>query len=275
MSDLVDRFAGLAMVYGAKIVFALIIFLVGKWLARKLSQLLLAAMERRELDPALRHFSSSLVYYGLLVLVVISALGQLGIQTASLAAVIAAAGLAIGLAMQGSLSNFAAGFLLLVFRPFRIGDYVELAGTAGTVEKILIFTTELKSLDNKKVIIPNAAITAGTIVNYSANPTRRLDLVIGIGYDDDIDRARDAIRAVLDADDRVLADPAPFVAVSALGDSSVNFVVRPWARSEDYWALYCDLTENIKKRFDAEGITIPYPQRDVHLHQGGTAAREA
>lgn len=275
MSDLVDRFAGLAMVYGARIVFALIIFLVGKWLARKLSQLLLGAMERRELDPALRHFSSSLVYYGLLVLVVISALGQLGIQTASLAAVIAAAGLAIGLAMQGSLSNFAAGFLLLVFRPFRIGDYVELAGTAGTVEKILIFTTELKSLDNKKVIIPNAAITAGTIVNYSANPTRRLDLVIGIGYDDDIDRARDAIRAVLDADDRVLADPAPFVAVSALGDSSVNFVVRPWARSEDYWALYCDLTENIKKRFDAEGITIPYPQRDVHLHQAGTAAREA
>ncbi|MAS41359.1 MAG: mechanosensitive ion channel protein [Porticoccaceae bacterium] len=275
MSDLVDRFATLAMIYGAKIVSALIIFLVGKWLARKLSQLLLGVMEKRDLDPALRHFSSSLVYYGLLALVVISALGQLGIQTASLAAVIAAAGLAIGLAMQGSLSNFAAGFLLLVFRPFRIGDYVELAGTAGTVEKILIFTTELKSLDNKKVIIPNSAITSATIVNYSANPTRRLDLVIGISYDDDIDRARDAIRAVLDADDRVLADPAPFVAVSALADSSVNFVVRPWAKSADYWALYCDLTENIKKRFDAEGITIPYPQRDVHLHQAGAAGGAA
>lgn len=272
MNEMVDRFATLAMIYGAKIVSALIIFLVGKWLARKLSQLLLGVMEKRELDPALRHFSSSLVYYGLLALVVISALGQLGIQTASLAAVIAAAGLAIGLAMQGSLSNFAAGFLLLVFRPFRIGDYVEMAGTAGTVEKILMFTTELKTPDNKQVIIPNSAATAGTIVNYSANPIRRLDLVIGISYDDDIDRAREAIRAVLDADPRVLADPAPFVAVSALADSSVNFVVRPWAKSADYWTLYCDLTEKIKKGLDAEGITIPYPQRDVHLHQAGKTA---
>ncbi len=267
MTDLVDRLAAHVMLYGLKIVAALLIFLIGKWLARKLSQLVLSVMERRDLDAALRHFASSLVYYGLLVLVVISALGQLGIQTASLAAVIAAAGLAIGLAMQGSLSNFAAGFLLLVFRPFRIGDYVELAGTAGTVEKILIFTTELKTPDNKKVIIPNSAITASNIINYSANATRRLDLVIGISYDDDIDRARDAIHAVLCDDDRVLADPAPFVAVSALADSSVNFVVRPWVKSADYWALHCALTENIKKRFDAEGITIPYPQRDVHVHQ--------
>lgn len=267
MSDLVEQLAGQAMVYGTRIISALAIILVGRWLARKLSQLLLGVMERRDLDPSLRHFSASLVHYGVLALVAIAALGQLGIQTASLAALIAAAGLAIGLAMQGSLSNFAAGFLLLVFRPFRVGDYVELAGTAGTVEKILIFTTELTSLDNRKIIVPNSAVTAGTIVNYSANPTRRLDLVVGISYDDDIDRARDAIHAVLAADDRVLAEPAPFVAVSALSDSSVDFVVRPWASTADYWALYCDLTEKIKKGFDAEGITIPYPQRDLHLHQ--------
>jgi small conductance mechanosensitive channel len=208
-----------------------------------------------------------MVYYALLIFVVIAALGQIGIQTASFVAIVGAAGLAIGLAMQGSLSNFAAGVLIIIFKPFKIGDFVEMAGTAGVVENIMIFTTEMKTGDNKKIIVPNSSVLGGVITNYSANDTRRVDLVMGIGYNDDIDKAKQVLEEIINADERILKDPAPLIAVSELADSSVNFAVRPWVKSADYWAVYFSLNETVKKRFDQEGISIPYPQQDIHLHK--------
>lgn len=256
--------------YGIKIIAAIVIFYVGRFLANWLSATSEKIMEKREVDAALVHFASAMVYYGVMTFAVVAALGQLGIQTASFVAIIGAAGLAIGLAMQGSLSNFAAGVLILIFKPFKIGDFIEAAGVAGVVEKILIFTTELKTGDNKKVIIPNAAVTSGSITNFSANDTRRVDLIMGISYEDDIDKAKAILNEVVNAESRVLKDPAPTIAVVELADSSVNFVVRPWVATADYWGVYFDLTEAIKKRFDAEGISIPYPQRDVHIHQAAS-----
>lgn len=245
---------------------ALAIFIIGKWVAKQIAGVVQRMMAHQNTDPALAHFVRSLVYWTLLAFVVIAALGQLGIQTASFVAIIGAAGLAVGLALQGSLSNFASGVLLLIFKPFRVGDYVEVAGTDGAVQNIQIFTTELTTPDNKQVIIPNSAVTSGVIVNYSAKDTRRVDLVMGISYEDDIDKARDLMLDEISKDDRILKDPAPTVAVVELADSSVNFVVRPWVKTADYWGVYFDLTEAIKKRFDAEGVSIPYPQQDVYMH---------
>ncbi|MBV1892111.1 MAG: mechanosensitive ion channel [Gammaproteobacteria bacterium] len=258
---------GWATLYGVKLIVALLIFVVGKWLAKKLSRVVERLMTSREVDAALVNFTSSLVYYALLIFVVIAALGQVGIQTASFVAIVGAAGLAIGLAMQGSLSNFAAGVLIIIFKPFKIGDFVEMAGVAGVIENIMIFTTEMKTGDNKKVIVPNSSVLGGVITNYSANDTRRIDLVMGIGYNDDIDKAKRVLEEIINADERILKDPAPLIAVSELADSSVNFVVRPWVKSGDYWAVYFALHETVKKRFDQEGISIPYPQQDVHLHK--------
>jgi small conductance mechanosensitive channel len=212
-------------------------------------------------------FVSNLVYIGLLAFIVIAALGQLGIQTTSFIAVLGAAGLAIGLALQGSLSNFAAGFLLIIFRPFKVGDLIEGAGVLGVVEAIQIFTTQLKTADNKTVIVPNANLTADNIVNWTVKGTRRVDMVFGIGYEDDIDTARSLMADIIAEDERILKDPAPAIVVIELADSSVNFAVRPWVNVDDYWGVYCDLTEKIKKAFDANNISIPFPQRDVHLYQ--------
>jgi len=212
-------------------------------------------------------FGGGSTYIALLAFVVVAALGQLGIQTTSFIAILGAAGLAIGLALQGSLANFAAGFLMIIFRPFNVGDYIEGAGMEGTVEQIQIFTTTLVTLDNKTVIIPNAKLTDDNIVNYTVKGIRRVDLVFGIGYGDDIDKARQVIDDVLGKDKRILNDPAIQISVAELGDSSVNFVVRPWVKCDDYWDVYMDTTENIKKGFDAGGINIPFPQRDVHLYQ--------
>lgn len=267
MDSIVATIIGWLTLYGVKIFIALLIFVIGKWVARKLGDATKKLMVIRAVDTALVNFTSSLVYYALLIFVVIAALGQVGIQTASFVAIVAAAGLAIGLAMQGSLSNFAAGVLIILFKPFKIGDFVEMAGTSGVVVNIMIFTTELKTGDNKKVIVPNSSILGGVITNYSANDTRRVDLVMGIGYNDDIDKARQVLEELINADERILKDPAPLVAVSELADSSVNFVVRPWVNSADYWGVYFGLTEAVKKRFDQEGISIPYPQQDVHLHK--------
>lgn len=255
------------MLYGIKIVMALVIFIVGKWIVKKLSGLIESLMEKKEVDPAIRNFAGSIIYYALLIFVCIAALGQLGIQTASFVAIVGAAGLAVGLALQGSLSNFAAGVLLLIFRPFKVGDFVEVAGTSGVIQSIQIFTTELNTPDNKKVVVPNGGIISGNIVNYSANDTRRVDLVFGIGYSDDIDKARQVIEGILKADKRVLEIPEATVAVVELADSSVNFVCRPWVATADYWAVYFDITEAVKKAFDNSGISIPFPQQDVHMHQ--------
>lgn len=258
--------------YGLKIVGALIIFLVGRWVARLLSKLAAAAMTRAKLDETLVRFIKDLCYIGLLVFVVIAALAKMGVQTASVIAVLGAAGLAVGLALQGSLANFAAGVLMLVFKPIRVGDYVEAGGTKGTAKQIGIFTTVLNSPDNVRIIVPNAQVMGGTISNYTVNGTRRMDMVIGVSYEDDLKKAKEVIKGVLATEERILPDPAPLVAVSALADSSVNFVVRPWVKGTDYWATYFDLTERIKVALDENGITIPFPQRDVHVKNGSLAA---
>jgi len=260
IADLVTHFVINALM-------ALAIFVVGRWIAFQIANILQKTLLARNLDAALVHFVRSLAYWALLVFVLVAALGQMGLQTASFVAIIGAAGLAIGLALQGSLSNFASGVLLLAFKPFKAGDYVEVANTAGSIEKIQIFTTELVTPDNKQIIIPNSSITSGTITNYSAKETRRVDLKIGISYDDDIDKARELIFDEISKDERILKDPEPVVLVMTLADSSVNFAVRSWAATSDYWPIYTSLTESIKKRFDKDGVSIPYPQTDVHIHQ--------
>ncbi len=265
--DTLSRFYDGAAAFGLQLLAAIAVFVVGRWIAKGLVKGLVAAMERADADPTLVGFIRNVAYWGLIAIVVIAAAGQLGVQTTSFIAVLGAAGLAVGLALQGALANFAAGVLMMIFRPFKAGDYVEAAGVAGSVEEISIFTTKLKTPDNKIVIVPNGQVTSGSITNYSANDTRRVDMAFGIGYGDDIDKAKRIIREVLDADERVLKDPAPVIVLSELGDSSVNFAVRPWAKASDYWGLFFDTQETVKKRFDAEGISIPFPQRDVHIYQ--------
>jgi len=267
MEDWAQRGMELLSTFGVKLITALVILIIGRWVVGIVSGSIRRLMTKREADPALISFLGSLVRIMLMAFVVIAALGQLGIQTTSLVAILGAAGLAIGLALQGSLSNFAAGVLMLIFKPFKVGDYVEAGGEAGVVEEIKIFTTQMKSPDNKTIIIPNAQITSGSITNYSAKDTRRVDMVFGIGYDDDIKKAKQVIMDILTKDVRVLKDPAPMIALSELADSSVNFVVRPWVKTADYWGVYFDTNEAVKERFDAEGIGIPFPQTDVHLYQ--------
>ncbi len=267
VENIVARVVELLTVYGLKVLSAIIVFIVGRWVARIFSNILKRVMTRSEVDPTIVSFVANLTYLSLLTFVVLAALGQLGIQTTSFIAIIGAAGLAIGLALQGSLANFAAGFLMIIFRPFKVGDFIEGAGVTGTVESIQIFTTELKTPDNKMIIIPNAKLTADNITNYSTTGTRRVDMAFGIGYTDDIDAARSAITELVEDDVRILKDPSPIIAVSELADSSVNFAVRPWVKSEDYWDVFFDMTENIKKRFDSDGISIPFPQQDIHLYK--------
>ena len=228
-------------------------------------------METQEVDKILQTFVGNLIYWTLMVFVIIAAINQIGIQTTSLIAIMGAAGLAVGLALQGSLSNFAAGVLIVIFRPYRVGDFVEAAGIAGAVEQVQILTTILKTPDNKQIIVPNSQIMDSIITNYSANDTRRVDMTIGVSYDDDLDKVRRTIQELVAADDRILKDPECTIAVAALADSSVNFSVRPWVKTADYWAVHFDLTEAIKKRFDEDGISFPFPQQDVHLYNKSQA----
>ncbi|MDA3917355.1 MAG: mechanosensitive ion channel [Deltaproteobacteria bacterium] len=251
--------------YSIKIVAAILIFLIGKWLCRRITNLLTKIMEKNNIDVTLVKFLGSIVYYTLFIVVMIAVAGQLGINTTSFLTIIGAAGLAIGLALKDSLSNFASGVMLIMFRPIKIGDFVDAGGVTGTVKSIDIFNTTINSPDNQKHIVPNASITSGVITNVTANDNRRVDLVIGIGYDDDIVKAKGILEAIIKKEERVLENPATNIAVSELGDSSVNFVVRPWVKTSDCWDVYFDLTEEIKITFDKEGISIPYPQQDVHL----------
>jgi len=252
--------------YGLKVIAAIVILILGRWVAMGFRKLIERMMKSSKLEPTIISFIGNLTYVALLIFFIIAALNQLGIQTASFIAVIGAAGLAIGLALQGSLANFASGFLMILFRPFKVGDFIEGAGVAGVVEEIQIFTTTMKTPDNKTVIIPNAKLTEGNLINWTTKGTRRVDLVFGIGYNDDIDKAKKILSEVLSADERILKNPAPQIAVSELADSSVNFVVRPWVNAGDYWNVYFDLVEKVKKSFDKEGVSIPFPQRDVHLY---------
>ena len=251
--------------YSIKIVAAILIFIIGKWLCRRITNLLTKIMEKNNIDATLVKFLGSIVYYTLFIVVMIAVAGQLGINTTSFLTIIGAAGLAIGLALKDSLSNLASGVMLIMFRPIKIGDFVDVGGVTGTVKSIDIFNTTIHSPDNQKHIVPNASITSGVITNVTANDNRRVDLVIGIGYDDDIAKAKGILEAIIKKEERVLEDPATNIAVSELGDSSVNFVVRPWVKTSDYWDVYFALTEEIKITFDKEGISIPYPQQDVHL----------
>ena len=258
--------------YGLKVIFALLVFFIGKRIARFLTNLAGKVMKKNNVDVELIGFMSSLLYWLLFALVCVAALGQIGVQTASFIALIGAAGLAVGLALQGSLSNFAAGVLIIILRPFRVGEFVEVAGQSGSIENIMIFTTELRTPDNKCVIIPNSRVLDSNIVNYSSTGTRRVDMVFGIGYGDDIDHARKVITDIINADERILKDPAATIAVSELADSCVNFAVRPWVKTADYWAVHNDVTELVKKRFDSEGISIPFPQQDVNIVKAADAS---
>jgi small conductance mechanosensitive channel len=267
MEDIVPKLQTLITFYGLNIIAAVIIFIVGRWIAKAFKNLTQKVMTRHKVDPTIVSFLGNLTYVALMVFIILAAINQLGVQTTSFIAVIGAAGLAIGLAMQGSLSNFASGFLLILFRPFKVGDFIEGAGVAGVVEEIQIFVTQLKTLDNKTIIIPNSRITGDNIVNYSAKEVRRIDLVVGVSYKEDIQKVKQVLQDVLSKDGRILKDPAPTVAVLELADSSVNFAVRPWVKTDEFWDVYFDTLENVKMRLDEEGIGIPFPQRDVHIYE--------
>jgi small conductance mechanosensitive channel len=271
MDRFIDVVQSLVAVYGLKVLAAIVIFFIGKWLSGMLSRAVGSAMRRAKTDEMLVKFVGNLVYAALVAFVILAALAQLGIQTTSFIAVLGAAGLAVGLALQGSLSNFAAGVMLIVFRPFKVGDFIEAAGTSGVVEEIMIFSTKLRSPDNKQLYVPNGSILSGTIVNYSANDQRRVDLVFGCGYGDDIKKAKALLEAIVADNALVLEDPAPTIGVLELGDNSVNFAVRPWVKTPDYGNARFQITEAVKQRFDEAGISIPFPQRDVHLIQNEAA----
>ena len=252
--------------WGMRIISALAIFLIGRWIAKIVVGFAERLMKKARLDKILTTFMGNILYTILLVVVVIAALDQLGIQTTSLLAVFGAAGLAIGLALKDSLSNFSSGIMLIIFRPFKDGDMIEAAGISGVVEEVRIFSTILRSGDNREIIVPNSHIYSRPIVNVSARETRRIDLVFGIGYEDDLRKAKQLITEALAADTRILDDPAPSVSVADLAESSININARPWVKTPDYWAVRSDLLENIKLAFDSNGITIPFPQRDIHMH---------
>ena len=253
--------------YGFSLLGAAIILIAGIWGAKLLARLTRRLMAARNVEPTLVAFTAALVNAALVTFVIVAALSKLGVQTTSVIAVIGAAGLAVGLALQSSLGNFASGVLILLFRPFKVGDVIEAAGVIGLVEELHIFTTRLRTGDNKTVFVPNAKLTSDNIINYSSKGTRRLDLVIGVGYEADLKHVKTVLGEVLGAEPRILPDPAPLVAVLEFADSSVNFAVRPWVKVADYWDVHFALMEAIKLRFDAEGISIPFPQRDVHLYQ--------
>ena len=251
--------------YVLQLVAAVVIFYIGRLVAKAVSRFLEKALLGRSVDKAVVSFIASIVYAMILIATVLMALSQVGVQTTSFIAILGAAGLAVGLALQGSLANFASGILIILFRPFKSGDFIEAGGVTGTVDKIEIFQTIMKTPDNKLVIVPNAQITGGAITNYSAEPIRRVDLVIGISYDSDLRKAKQILQQIISEDARVLPEPASVISVAALADSAVNINVRPWVNSADYWGVYWDTLEKVKLTFDEQGIGIPFPQMDVHI----------
>ncbi|QKJ21937.1 mechanosensitive ion channel family protein [Poseidonibacter lekithochrous] len=254
--------------YAFSLIMALVIFLVGKWLARKITNLLVTVLRKvKGMDETLIKFLENIVYYILMIVVILTALSELGVETTSFLAILGAAGLAIGLALKDSLGNFASGVMIILFKPFKVGDVVNAAGVTGSVSEVGIFNSVFITPDNQKIIIPNGAITSGSITNINAHTTRRVDLVVGIGYDDDIKKAKEVLNDIVSSNEKVLVDRGITVAVSELADSSVNFVVRAWVNTPDYWDVKFGLTESVKLRFDEENISIPYPQQDLHLHK--------
>lgn len=261
----INELTTLFVAYAPKVLLALLTLLIGLWVIKSITRLTDKAMEKREVDVSLRNFLSSLVSIILKALLVLSVISMVGIETISFVAILAAAGFAIGMALQGSLGNFAGGVLILIFKPYKVGDYIEAQGFAGAVNSIQVFNTILKTPDNKTIIIPNGAMSSGPITNYSTEPTRRVDFVFGIGYGDDIQKAREIIDGIIKADSRILKEPEPAILVGELADSSVNFTVRVWANATDYWGIYFDMQEKVKLEFDKQGVSIPFPQTDVHV----------
>jgi small conductance mechanosensitive channel len=267
VSAYADTAIELLMTYGPKLILAIVVLFVGLWIVNRIVRLVGKGMERSNAEPTLAKFLSSLVSIGLKALLLISVASMIGIETTSFIAILGAAGLAVGLALQGTLANFAGGALILLFKPYKIGDFVDAQGVAGTVAGIQIFNTIIKTADNKVIIVPNGSISNGIITNYSAEATRRVDFVFGIGYGDDIGKAKSILERLVTEDSRTLADPAHQIVVSELADSSVNITARVWVNAADYWGLYFDLTEKVKLTFDDENVSFPFPQQDVHMHQ--------
>jgi small conductance mechanosensitive channel len=267
VQELIEQYAPEAAAIGIRAASALAMILLGYWAAKFISGITRKAMEKRSIDATLTNFIVKLVFCIIFALAAIPALAHAGIQTASVIAALGAAGLAVGLALQGSLANFAAGVLLIAFRPCRVGDWVDAGGCSGTVESVSLFSTILLTGDYKRIVIPNSQVMSDAITNYSVMPRRRIDLVVGISYDADMRVAKEILKKLVEADERILKDPAPTIAVSELGDSSVNLVCRPWVATSDYWPTRWKLTEDIKNEFDAAGVGIPYPQMDVHFHK--------
>lgn len=264
IEELVAQAPEFFITYGIKLVMAILVYVVGKWVANVIANGLEKGMSAKNVDVTVARFTRNIVYYVLFIVVIIAALGQLGIQTASFVAILGAAGLAVGFALQGSLANFAAGVLLIMFRPFKVGDFIEAGGAAGVVKEISIFSTILTTGDNKVVILANNAVMGGNITNYSTMPTRRVDLTVGVSYGADLALVKKTLQEIADAEPRVLKDPAVTIGCAELADSSVNFVFRCWVNSADYWGVFFALNETVKLRFDELGIEIPFPQMDVH-----------
>ena len=266
LENILDKLIDFASVYGIKVIGAIVIWIIGSWVIKKIMKGIKKVMSKRDYDESLQKFLLNLISWILKILLIIAILGQLGVETTSFAAILAAAGLAIGMALQGSLGNFAGGVLLMIFKPIKIGDLIEAQGEVGVVKEIEIFTTKLTGLSNKEIIIPNGALSNGNIVNYSTEGTRRVDLTFGVGYDSNIKQTKDVLMKVITSHPLVIKDPQPTVNVSELADSSINFAVRPWCKAEDYWTVYFDITEQTKEALDAAGIEIPYPHQ-VEIHK--------
>ena len=267
LEEIINKVTEIGAPFLVNLFAAIVIYVVGKWAAKMISGAIYKGLVKAETDEALARFARNLAYAAILIFAIVAAIGKLGVQTTSFIAILGAAGLAIGMALQGTLSNFAAGVMIILFRPFRIGDFVEAAGTMGVVKEIQIFNTVLSSPDNKKIILPNSKVSGEKVVNYSATENRRVDMIFGISYGDDIKKAKEILSGILESDSRILKEPAPVIAVSELGDNSVNLVCRPWVKPEDYWNVYFDVLEKGKTQLEEGGCSIPFPQRDVHLYQ--------
>ena len=265
-AEIINSITEIAADFGLRLFYAVLIIFVGRWVVKLLLKIIKSALEKTTVEETVRIFVANLLNTLLMVIIFIAAINQLGIETTSIIAMLGAAGLAIGLALQGSLANFAAGILIVMFRPYKVGDYIEAGSSGGTVLDIQIFSTVLKTPDNKVVVVPNATIMDSSIINYTGQETRRVDIIASCGYDDDIDKVKDILKDILDKDERILEEPEPRIAVSELADNSINFIVRPWVKSSDVLGVKYSILEQIKKRFDAEEISIPYPQRDVHIY---------
>ena len=260
----IDKLIEFGSEYGLKLIGAIVIWIIGSWVIKRIKKLLDKAMDKVEYDESLEKFITSLVVISLKILLVVIILGNLGVETTSFAALLAAGGLAVGLSLQGSLSNFAGGILILILKPYKTGDFIEAQGETGHVKEIQIFNTKINTMDNKEVIIPNGALSNGNITNFSSEKFRRVDLVIGVSYNSDIKQTKDLLFNILKENAKVVTEPAPMIVLGELADSSVNFYVRPWVHSPDYWDVYFEVMETCKLELDKAGIEIPFPQMDIH-----------